>query len=514
MGQQYKRRPSSLQAVTEGLAEGGDLNITSDRTIVEKGAIVSTITIGDLPGGDLTINARELIVREEAQISTTTFGPGNAGNLQIRNSDFVEVSELGGLFTQVQPGATGNGGKLTIHTGELRVSDGGQISTGTAGEGQGGNLTITASESVEVTGGTTDGFLSSLLSQVNPGAMGSGGDLTIHTRKLIVRHGAGVSAGTTGMGNGGNLIVNASDSVELSGTGISDTGEVRPSGLFARSRQPAADAVTGNAGNLIITANRLTIEDGAIATASSILGSENAAAGTLRVNADEVRLDNGIMTAETNEGNFGNIELNSDDIQLRRNSQITTNAQTTTGGNIAINTDTLVALENSDITANAREGAGGRVTIETEGLFGTESRDATSLETSDITATSELGPQFSGIVEINRPEVDPIQGLVELDDRIVDVSNLIAQNLCRENQGSEFTITGRGGVASSPNELLSAGLFWEDKSDSSESSITESRKRLVEAQGWIVRADGKIELVANPPKVTPHAPWFGAPGCK
>ena len=89
---------------------------------------------------------------------------------------------------------------------------------------------------------------------------------------------------------------------------------------------------------------------------------------------------------------------------------------TASGGNISINSATFIALENSDTTANAENGLGGNVMINTQGLFRSED--------SDITATSNLGPQFSGVVEINTPETDPSDGLMSLPESPVSVGTL------------------------------------------------------------------------------------------
>ena len=151
-------------------------------------------------------------------------------------------------------------------------------------------------------------------------------------------------------------------------------------------------------------------------------------------------------------GDRGNIDLQSDNaVVLRRGSAITTNArETATGGNIFIDTGILVALENSDITANAAQSFGGRVLVNAQNIFGTEFREQMTSE-SDITASSALGAEFSGTVELNTPDVDPSRGLTELPENLTDSGTQIAA-VCTATGENEFTVTGRGGLPQAPSE--------------------------------------------------------------
>ena len=181
------------------------------------------------------------------------------------------------------------------------------------------------------------------------------------------------------------------------------------------------------------------------------------------------------------------------------------------GGNITIDTDVLAALENSDISANAEQNFGGRVTISTQGIFGTEFREVPTPE-SDITATSALGPQFSGTVNIQTPDVDPSRGLLELPDTPIDATALIGRDPCSHGNRSEFVNIGRGGVPPTPRESFplqdeQVQLVTLDDSivpTTSEAIPQPQPTRLVEAQGWIIEPDGTVILTANPPTVTPH----------
>ncbi|MGB3404529.1 MAG: filamentous hemagglutinin, partial [Microcoleaceae cyanobacterium] len=238
----------------------------------------------------------------------------------------------------------------------------------------------------------------------------------------------------------GDLTVNATD-IELIGTAANGSAV---SGLFAATRSES----TGQGGILTVNTDNLTVRDRATINVRS---DSTEAAGDLIINAPNILLDNqATLNANTTAGE-GDIILNTEDIRLRNNSNITTNATgEATGGNITINTETLTAIENSDISANAEDAFGGRVTINAGGVFGTAFRTQQS-QFSDITATSELGPEFSGTVELNT-ELDPNSGLIDLTQTVTDPNDLIAAEFCRQRGSSTFIVTGRGGIAVSPND--------------------------------------------------------------
>ncbi|OKH52563.1 hypothetical protein NIES2101_14110 [Calothrix sp. HK-06] len=77
-------------------------------------------------------------------------------------------------------------------------------------------------------------------------------------------------------------------------------------------------------------------------------------AGKLTINANSLQLsDKSSIGASSISSKEGNITIQADNLQMRHQSQITTNASGTgNGGNINIDANTNINLENSDITAN------------------------------------------------------------------------------------------------------------------------------------------------------------------
>ncbi|MCT7959705.1 S-layer family protein [Laspinema sp. D1] len=514
---------------------GGSLRVEANQFFTFDGALISSSTRGQGNGGNLTILATE----------------------SIRFSGLDTSGGFGGLFAEVRSNATGNAGIVTLETGQLTLLDGAIISATTFGEGYAGILNIRATESVSMSGLDGEGFgayiqtgsgsldvepaSSSDLNDIDPQSevipnrtiLADSGAITINTTRLTVSDGAVISSSTDARGNAGTLTVFASESVTLRGAdslgnrskletfvnfGVTgnagsltvETGEL----LLLNGGSISSETIgNGNAGNVTIRAEQVSLFDG-----SQIRVSAKGAfsPGILTVRASEILLDNqASLLGETESGSQGNIMILANSTLLRRNSQITTNAiGSSTGGNISLDTTILGAFENSDISANSEQSQGGIVTIQAEGIFGTEFRVQSSDLTSDITATG-ADSSLIGTVRINTPEVDPTSGLVELAVNLADPAQQIDSSCRSGQQQSEFIVTGRGGLPPNPTESISdEGLLMDlgpqrlerlprkdSRIPSASAAYTPlestSTEQLVEAEGWIINSQGRMELVAR-----------------
>lgn len=526
-----------IGADTFGSGNAGTLTIQADLVEFLAGSVVETSVYQGATGrgGNLIIQADRLLVRDGAQVLTFTLDGGDAAQMTIkaREVDVIGTSETGGLASvlaaSVEEGATGNGGQMTIEAESLRITNGARVGVESVGFGNAGELRVRANL-VEVAGTSAKGSPSTLSADTT--AAGLGGDLTLETAKLIVRDGGQIATGTLGSRAGGNLNIKASESIELSGSVPAipptqrdffrdESGQRFPSGLFASSQG------TGDAGILNIETQRFIVRDGAQASVSS---NQTGGAGNLNLTARQIRLDRGTLSAATAQGNQGNMTLSAADIQLRQGSQVTTNATgTATGGNLTINADTLTALGNSDITANATGSFGGQVIINAQGIFGAEFRPALTAN-SDITASSSLGAQFSGTVQLNTPDVDPAYGLVELAEQPIDPNTQVAAGC---SAASSFTTTGRGGLPTDPTQTLRGKALWQDlrpleaggqivrergregarQRNLSQFSVSNPQPPIIEATGWIINHKGQMELVAKAPNVTVSTSWNESADC-
>lgn len=473
-------------------------------------------------GGDVQVRGRNITLRNNSQLISNTLGEKPGGDLLLSASDSIQLigSLPEGVLSTLTSG-TGDAGDMVINTNKLIVQDGAQITTASLQEGSGGRIQVHASESVELTGTSLEGINSGLFSI----AFGSGkaGNITIDTEKLVVRDGAFISTESSGAdfgafipaeGAGGNLTINASKFVQL--FGLSSSGQ--SSGLSAQS------SGVGTAGNLTINTAQLLVSDGAKVVVSSAGTGD---VGNLQVQARTISLNNAGKLEATSEAGKGggNIilqDLNS--LLLRDRSVISTNAGGEgNGGNIQIQTNLLIALEDSRITATALRGKGGSIRISTQGFIVSPDKD------SQIDASSDEG--IDGVVEINQLENNPENALLTLPEEPVNISGLIAQgcssaegNIARN--GSEFIVTGRGGLPPTPTEATRSDLALADLGKPMQTEATQANvvplhnpiplqsTPLVEAQGWIVDPQGKVILTASALNVTPSIPWMKSYSCR
>ena len=272
------------------------------------------------------------------------------------------------------------------------------------------------------------------------------------------------------------------------------------SGIFSRSNQAIAEA--GAAGEIDVAANFMLLDrEGAIASSSAAVTG-------------------------------GDIFLNVPDaIVLRRNSEISTSAGTAfasgDGGGIDIDTGVLVAFpfENADITSNAFEGGGGRINVVAQGILGIEERsraeliarlgtedpvflDPELLATSDIVAISQTNPNLNGQVTFDLPDVDSSRGTIELSEIVVDPSELIARNPCKQGSESTFTNAGRGGLPYSDDAPGLENMVrspWSDPIPNTGEMLAIERShhndppaKIVPARGWRFLGNGRVVLTPYP----------------
>ncbi len=285
---------------------------------------------------------------------------------------------------------------------------------------------------------------------------GSGGNIVLDSNTITITNSAQVTAETSGSGDGGSIEIaakefNLNNQAEIS---VKSTGQ-------------------GQAGNIAITAS------------------------------DTLTLDEGQITATSNQTGGGDIDLKAELLSLDHNSLISTSVFDSNGGggNIAINSDYIIANHNSALKADAVFGPGGKIQITTKALFFSPD--------SEITASSDYG--VDGVVEIDNPNGDEQIGVPPLKSEIVNPQGIVS-SFCATASTDTMIISGKGGLGENPSQNLRGQSVWEDlrdftlaSNDNNAISPTESQEynqnseTIIEANNWVVNDQGKVELVSHIP---------------
>jgi filamentous hemagglutinin family protein len=340
-------------------ARAGDIRLNATETLTITDASDITNIVADVGnGGNIRIDTRQFFLEDSIVSNSTPADSSNAGTLIVNASESVDVSATSvdgrvvldnpflssnvrlpvGLFTAPVGGAGRSSGELRITTGRLTVQGGARLSVGTDNQTRGGDLNINASDLVELIGTAPDGSPTVVASGTQ--GIGASGDVTIETRRLVVRDGAIASAGTSSQGQGGRLTVRAWEFVELLGTAnvtITDSSLINIIGTsvsqFIGVRPLPSGLITGTAGegrsgDLTIDTGRLVIRGGAQAsTSTGGLGN----GGELQVIAPEIELSgvspdgyfsSGLVIESRSAGNAGSLKINTDTMILRDGGQV------------------------------------------------------------------------------------------------------------------------------------------------------------------------------------------------
>ena len=540
-------------------------------------------TEGNGSAGNITINTERLVLKDVGQISSSTFGgTGRGGDVFINASQSLELSgsfvdsfnieRLSGIFAQVEPDSEGDAGNITIRTGSLIVLEGAQISTSTLSVGQGGDIDIEAQNLIRLSGtspnanlevGSSGIFVSAEKAYLNNSeevvnTTGNAGNLLIKTPELIIEDGARISGDTFGLGKGGNiqinvdsliikdggtlragslieqnpllesdergdggsLTINASEFIELTGTGT--VGDVDP--IPVVSRITTESQGTGKAGDLNISTQQLTVAEGAEITAST---SSFGAGGNISISSHFINLNQGAISASSissgNAGNItirvkntlnsnnstistsaeqasgGSITISAQDIRNRGNSDIRTNVARGTGGggDITLTADSILAFNDSDILAFAQDGIGGNITLNTPVFFGNgyQATDQVNQNPDNLDNNDRVDINASGAVSgvISIPDLTFIQNsLFELPETLINTENLIASSCVVPNQqkAGTFILTGPEGLPTRPNNNTTSPY----PTGTVETIPEQSTPKIQEPQGFYRLPNGQMVL--------------------
>jgi filamentous hemagglutinin family protein len=501
-----------------GGTSSGNISLTADAVLISgvsgfSRSRVESINGGEAATGNISIHAREVTVTDNARINSE--GANGREHIELSATESVMVSDgakirmvnesgSGGLVEisaptvmmqqgviQTETVGAGDAGAIDIHADNLKL-DGSFINGKTSsGIGRGGDVTIAITETLSITGM----FNGSETDSARPAGIytetsldfgdGAAGRVMVTARTAELSSGATITSNTFGAGNAGDVTLKA-DSVIIEGGAKVTSGSVQRAPFFEGEEVPVptgnagsvtvlglaspAQSVftdgagsgiftetqgTGAGGNISVSANSVTLQNGAhVSSSSTGTGTDAGRAGDITINAgNQFAMTNSAVTTEADQSSGGAIKITTNPngtVQLT-DSLISASVSDGTSGGGSVNIDPqFVLLQNSQIRADAKSGPGGNIFITTNLLL----QDATSI----ISASSQFGQQ--GTITIQSP-IAPASGkIVPLSQKPLVPTSLLSQRCAALAGGnfSSFTMAGRDSLPAEPGSWLSSPL--------------------------------------------------------
>ncbi len=372
---------------------GGSIYIRGGQFVLDDGRVRANSS-GSGDGGLIDVQADELSITQGGQISCLSMDSGQGGDIKVRVKDAAALSgeNAQGFVSEItaqsqsEEESAGKGGSIELSAGELRLSEGAQISTTSFGPGKGGDITVQVRDAAMFSGESSEGYASGIYakSQGLSEPAGDSGNIELSAGELHISEGAQIVSATSGPGTGGNMKIQVREKAVLTSESPSHY-----SGIFASAESEESPA--GNSGSIDLSAGELKISDGALITSSS-WGPGQGGNITVQVREglslsgkdDAGEQGSGIYATtyseEAGAGNGGTIELSAGQFYLNEGGTVSTSSYGPgDGGRIGL-TGGPCRFEDGAIISTSGRGSGDAGEIHL---------DVSSLELKDASVSSE-----------------------------------------------------------------------------------------------------------------------------
>ncbi|WP_186375992.1 S-layer family protein, partial [Hyella patelloides] len=507
---------SDILNITLGTESGGQISLVASDNIEltsldsEEGgninASLSTRATGK--GADITIKARNLFLQDESVISTGTIGAGDAGNVTIETDRLLMGSGAGIIAIAFSAGDAGN---ITIKTDRLLLRENAEINTSifsvsglgdvvdAPGVGDAGDILIQASD-IELMNSAR------ISSSTNQDSIGNAGNLTIETDRLALRDSSLIDAGTFSAGDGSDLLIQASEividdsliltSAELGATGNAGDLTIETNNLSLQNggRITSETFGMGNAGDVMIRASESLTIDGTVKISSpeneprvffsgifanaqpDTIGNS----GSVKIETNELQITNDgqISVSNLGSGNSGDLYITANQLNLDSDATIEAIVNVGDRGNINLTTNNIFLRNNNQITAQAIGTAtGGNIMINNRDNLVLQNNsqiiaDAIQGNGGNITITTQgLFVDFDS--SISASSQFGLDGNIRIDilngDRLIELTALPINPIDATQQvtsgcgvGNDFALSGKGGLPENPTQTLRNQTVWQD----------------------------------------------------
>jgi filamentous hemagglutinin family protein len=341
---------TSLDVSGEG---GGSVFIRGGRFELTD-SVIADQTLDNKNGEIIDIQVARLKLQGSI-IDGNTTNLGKASSMRFKVDESLELSGMSGIYNDsigTEPHA-GNAGSIEIEAGQLTLTKGGQIGSGSFGSGEGGSILIKVTDALNISGSFLKenmifpSGIYTMSTKATEANAGKAGKMEVEARQLTLTEGGQISSDTEGPGEGNSIFIKVADVLTVSG---------QTSSISSGSR--SMDANAGNAGDIKIQAYTLNLTD------SGIIATRASSGGNIIMTTPQLLyLQRGSIFTNVigGKGKGGNITIYKAHFTVLDDSEIIAQADEGNGGNITIQTDKYIKSTNSVVGASSRLGIDGSI---------------------------------------------------------------------------------------------------------------------------------------------------------
>jgi filamentous hemagglutinin family protein len=469
----------NIYVTAKNLLLDGQTTLNGQKTYLPTRIASNTNYLAKTPGekagntGNITLDiADQLSLMRDGAINSTSFGSGDAGNVTVKAGQFLLDGQgaqlnpsLTGIATSALDALSGRGGGIVVAVrGDMVMKGGSIIDASTGGTQNAGNIYVKA-KNLSIDGQTVlngqKTYLPTIIgSTTNYSAKsgekaGNGGNIALDIAdQLSLMRGGKIHSSSFGSGDAGNVIVDAGQFL-FDGQGITtdNSGETLLTGIITQ----AVNAQSGRGGDIAVAVRGDMAMKGGSKIDARSFGIESA--GNIMVSADELSLEqNSLISTESISGNGGNITIQRGRLIQLINSGVKTSVegqQGGDGGNIKVSAKNLV-METGLIQANTKapQASGGDITLDLEGLIpsgetliqgGDQPVDWQPYDFGRNVIQAAAPNGISGNIQSTAPQLNLSGVLANLGGPQFDTS-AISQGYCALGTGSSLIRQGKGGL--------------------------------------------------------------------
>lgn len=338
--------------------------------------------------GIIRIQADQLRLLTGAKIinrSAVIQGMGDGGLIELNIADTLTMSGGSEIWNSSLGGR--HAGDIRIEARRINLTEGATILSQPFNTGDGGAMVFKVTDELNLSNGS--GIIGGVWSQ--EASDHNATNIQIETGRLVLDDKSFILNGTFGGRNAGAIKITVGDRLTLSNSVIFSGGQTDRTDLEK----------IGNSGDIEITADNLTLQQGALISCTNEKGGQ---AGKLEIQVRQLLLKEGASiesatngsgqggpitikvadtltvagdtdsftairsnsSALTEAGNAGEINIQANTIKITKNGGLSTSAKNAAGGNITLTTPFLLYVQQGKIYTEVKggEGDGGNITLQ------------------------------------------------------------------------------------------------------------------------------------------------------